>query len=325
MRRMDELQTVLSESPYLSKSLSIVDLMKFSKQAFYNGNSEFYSLPNSQEKNMILKYVSNSDAGGANIKVLTDSTGSIARISASIADIGTSEMKELQADLLPKIDSIFPADRYDVNLTGSSVIWIRGTNYLVKNLLLSLSIAIFLIAIFMAIMFKSSRMVLVSLIPNLIPLLLTGSLMGYFNIPLKPSTILVFSIAFGISVDDTIHFLAKYRQELARRNWNIGASVIAALKETGVSMTYTSIVLFFGFSIFTLSEFGGTQALGLLVSTTLFVAMMANLLLLPTLLLTLERRITTKSFQEPLINLFDEDEEDEEDEDWKEDQNQISE
>ena len=308
MKRMDKLHELLSETPYVSRSISIVDLVKFSKQAFYNGNPDFYSLPTSQEKNLILKYISNSSGDVSDLKLLTDTSGSIARVSASIADIGTGEMRQLQEGLRPKIDSIFSPERYKVYLTGSSVVFIKGTYYLVENLILSLCIAVLLISIFMALMFKSARMVIVSLIPNLIPLLLTGSLMGYFNIPLKPSTILVFSITFGISVDDTIHFLAKYRQELAHRNWNIGESVIAALRETGVSMTYTSIVLFFGFSIFVLSEFGGTRALGLLVSTTLFVAMLANLLLLPSLLLALEKKLTTKTFKEPLIDIFDDDE-----------------
>jgi hypothetical protein len=157
-------------------------------------------------------------------------------------------------------------------------------------------------------MFGSVQMVFISLIPNLLPLLLTSAIMGYFNIPIKPSTILVFSIAFGISVDDTIHFLAKFRQELKFRNWDIYESSILALRETGVSMTYTSIVLFFGFSIFIASEFGGTVALGLLVSITLLFAMLANLLLLPALLLGMAKRINRTSFQEPLIHIFDEDE-----------------
>ena len=147
---------------------------------------------------------------------------------------------------------------------------------------------------------------MVSLIPNLIPLLLTASIMGYFNIGLKPSTILVFSIAFGISIDCTIHFLAKYRQELIVNKWDIKRSVITSLKETGVSMMYTSIVLFCGFFIFIASEFGGTVALGLLVSITLLVAMLSNLLLLPAMLLSLEQSITTEAFKEPLLDIFNE-------------------
>ena len=180
-------------------------------------------------------------------------------------------------------------------VTGSGVLYTKGTTYMVKNLFTSLILAIFIIAILMSFLFKSFKMVLVSLFPNLIPLIFTSALMGYFGIAIKPSTILVFSIAFGISIDDTIHFLAKYRQELKTKS--ISDAVEISIKETGVSMIYTSIILFFGFSMFTASEFGGTQALGVLVSLTLFVAMLTNLILLPSLLLSLEKNIVTKKFK----------------------------
>lgn len=215
----------------------------------------------------------------------------------------------LRDDYLNTLEEAIENSLYDVSYTGSMVLFLRGTSYLVKNLFISLLIAVVLIAILMALLFNSFRMVIVSLIPNLIPLILTGSIMGYFGIPIKPSTILVFSIAFGISVDDTIHFLAKYRQELKTQRWNIGGSVINALRETGVSMIYTSIVLFFGFSVFVISDFGGTVALGVLVSITLLVAMLTNLVLLPSLLLTLERSLTTKAFEkESLIHILEEEE-----------------
>ncbi len=197
-------------------------------------------------------------------------------------------------------------DYLDFLFTGTSVVAAEGTQYLVKNLLTSLIIAIFIIALLMALLFQSWRMVLISLIPNFIPLIVTAGIMGFFSIPIKPSTILVFSIAFGISVDDTIHFLAKYRQELKIREYDIKSCVLNALRETGLSMFYTSIVLFFGFSMFSLSQFGGTQALGLLVSLTLLVAMLTNLAVLPSLLLSLENRIATKAFKEPYINIYDE-------------------
>ena len=188
----------------------------------------------------------------------------------------------------------------------------KGTKYLVKNLIISLSLAILLIALFMAWMFRSFRMILVSLIPNLLPLIITAGLMGFLGVPIKPSTILVFSIAFGISVDDTIHFLAKYRQELIANNWKIKKSVYAALRETGVSMFYTSIVLFFGFSVFTISSFGGTVALGGLVSVTLVFAMLANLLLLPSLLLSLEKSIANKqTLKKPSLGILPENMEEE--------------
>jgi predicted RND superfamily exporter protein len=194
---------------------------------------------------------------------------------------------------------------YDFVFTGISVVYAKGTHYLVVNLLTSLFFAVICISVVMSILFRSFRMVIISLLPNIIPLIITAALMGFFNIPIKPSTILVFSIALGISVDDAIHYLAKYRQEL-KTGISIRQAAELSIRETGVSMIYTSIVLFFGFSMFTLSEFGGTKALGLLVSITLAVAMLCNLVILPALLMSLDKWVTTKAFQEPYIEIFDE-------------------
>jgi len=308
LRKIEKLSDVLETYPEFSKPSSYIDAVKYSKQAFYNGDSTYYSLPNSQEQRVILSYLKSSSEGLGFGNLLMDSLKQEARISLRVADISTSKMDSIFDSLLPKINEIFDPEKYDVTITGTSIVFLNGTKFLIKNLVLSLLLVIILISIFMAWMFNSFRMVVVSIIPNLIPLLLTGAIMGYFGIALKPSTILVFSIAFGISVDDTIHFLAKYRQELLMNNWNIRKSVFSALNETGVSMFYTSVVLFFGFFIFVASDFGGTIALGLLVSITLMLAMLSNLLLLPALLLSLEKIINYEAFQEPLLDTFDEEE-----------------
>ena len=308
LRKIEKLSDVLETYPEFSKPSSYIDAVKYSKQAFYNGDSTYYSLPNSQEQRVILSYLKNSSEGLGFGNLLMDSLKQEARISLRVADISTSKMDSIFDSLIPKINEIFDPEKYDVFITGTSIVFLNGTKFLIKNLVLSLLLVIILISIFMAWMFNSFRMVVVSIIPNLIPLLLTGAIMGYFGIALKPSTILVFSIAFGISVDDTIHFLAKYRQELLMNNWNIRKSVFSALNETGVSMFYTSVVLFFGFFIFVASDFGGTIALGLLVSITLMLAMLSNLLLLPALLLSLEKIINYEAFQEPLLDTFDEEE-----------------
>lgn len=310
LRRMDELQELINEIPELSKPISVVDLVKYSKQAYYNGNPNFYQLPTSQENSFILSYAKNSTSDVDLLKNFVDSTGQYARITTFMKDIGTDKMERIEEDIQTKINKLFPKEQYTVTMTGKALVFQKGTAYLVKNLAISLSLAILLIALFMAYMFRSARMIIVSLIPNLIPLLVTAGLMGYLGVPIKPSTILVFSIAFGISVDDTIHFLAKYRQELQANNWKIKTSVYGALRETGVSMFYTSIVLFFGFSVFTISSFGGTVALGALVSATLLFAMLSNLLLLPSLLLSLERSIANKEvLREPAINIIPEEDE----------------
>lgn len=309
LKRMDQLQELLVDVPELSKPLSVVSLVKYTKQAYYNGNPKYYQLPTSQERNFILPYTKNSSANGNILSTYVDSTGQYARMTTFMKDIGTEKMERIEEALWPQINKIFPEDRYDVTFTGRALIFQKGTTYLVNNLVLSLSLAILLIAVFMAWMFRSARMIFVSLVPNLLPLLVTAGMMGFLGIPIKPSTILVFSIAFGISVDDTIHFLAKYRQELKANNWRIKKSVYAALKETGVSMFYTSIVLFFGFSIFMISNFGGTKALGGLVSATLLFAMLSNLILLPALLLSLEKVIANKEvMREPSLRIIAEEE-----------------
>jgi len=307
-RKIDQLEKRLEAYPELSRPTSLLDLLKFSKQAFYNGFERYYSLPNNREKNFILQYASTGEENANLLHAFVDSTRQRTRISIRVKDVGTKRMKELYAGFMSDIDSVFTSDKYDIIVTGSSITSFRGTQYLLKNLFTSLGLAILLISAFMAIMFSSWRMVIMSLTPNVVPLIFTAAVMGFTGIPIKASTILVFSIAFGISVDNTIHFLAKYRQELNHTNWDIRESVVLALKETGVSMIYTSVVLFFGFGIFSISNFGGTQAMGILVSLTLLVAVTSNLILLPSLLSGLERLTTTEAFKEPLLHIYDEEE-----------------
>jgi uncharacterized protein len=293
LKKIEKLTQLIEDTPGLSRATSVVDLVKYSKQAFYNNLPKYYQLPTSQEKTFLMEYIKNSkgDSNASSLINNFDEKGRYARITTYMKDVGTNEMSQIQNDLQRFIDKEFHEDKYAVTLTGKALVFLKGTNYLIKNLVVSLGLAILLISIFMGWMFKSLRMIFISLIPNLLPLLVTGGIMGYLGIPIKPSTILVFSIAFGISVDDTIHFLAKYRQELIASNWKIRKSVYKAIRETGVSMFYTSIVLFFGFLVFLVSSFGGTKALGGLVSITLLFAMVSNLLLLPALLLSLERKI----------------------------------
>ncbi len=308
LKKMNALENHIREIPELSSPISIVSLVKYSKQAFYNGNTKYYQLPTTQENGFILSYAKNTSKDVGLLQNYVDATGQYARITTFIKNTGVDEMERVEESLNKEIEKIFKADLYDVSITGKAYLFQKGTAFLIKNLILSLALAILLISLFMAYMFRSFRMIVISLVPNLLPLLITAGVMGYFGVTIKPSTILVFSIAFGISVDDTIHFLAKYRQELISSRWSIKKSVFAALRETGISMFYTSIVLFFGFSVFITSNFGGTVALGALISGTLLLAMMANLLLLPVLLLSLERSIANKKvLKEPSLKIIPED------------------
>jgi hypothetical protein len=238
------------------------------------------------------------------MKSYVDQTGQFARITTFMRDENGGQMPQIEAEIRKEANKVFPPERYDVTITGKALVFQKGTNYLLDNLMSSLVFAILLTSALVAFMFRSIKMVLVSLIPNLLPLLLTAGIMGFLDIPLKPSTILVFGIAFGLSVDDSIRFLAQYREELKKNNWKIRKSVYATFNEAGLSMFYTSIVLFFGFSVFMLSSFGGTIALGGLVSLTLMVGMLANLVLLPALVLTLNKTLANEQdLAEPWIDI----------------------
>ena len=308
LRRIDRLQDSLATHDELSRSLSIADAVKFTKQAFYSGRKEKYDLLKSSERSFILPYLQGADDESGMSRAFLDSAQQITRVSVQMADVGTIEMDGLVNKIRAQVDSIFSPAKYNVTLTGTSVVFLKGSNYMVKNLGISLGIAIILISMLMSVLFRSVRMAFIVLIPNLVPLVTTAGLMGYLGIPIKPSTILVFSIAFGISVDDAIHYLAKFRLEMKLSGGERRASVINAIHEAGLSMIYTSIVLFCGFSLFTFSDFGGIQALGLLVSLTLLVAMFTNLLILPALLLTFEKDLVSKAMQEPMLTIFDEEE-----------------
>ena len=308
LKRMEELEETIMEIPELSKPLSVVNLVKYSKQAYYNNNPDFYELPTAQEQAFILSYAKNATQNSKEnlMKSYVDATGQYARITTFIKDENGEKMEAIEAQIRAKANKVLPSPRYEVIITGKPSVFHKGTKYLLDNLLSSLLMAFGLTAGLVAIMFRSFKMVLVSIIPNLLPLLMTAGLMGFLNIPLKPSTILVFGIAFGMSVDDTLRFLAQYRLELSRNDWKIKKSVFATFEDAGISMFYTSIVLFFGFSVFMLSSFGGTVALGGLVALTLFFGMLSNLVLLPSLVLSLNRTLANEQeFLAPTIDILE--------------------
>lgn len=299
LEKVEELQQTIAGIPELSKPVSVVNFAKYLNQTFYNGNPEYYQLPGSGlEQASVMSYAKSMMKGKAKgdnlMKSYVDSTAHYIRITTFMKDIGTDKMALIEQKLQKKVDEVFPKDNFEVTLTGKALVFQKGTAYLVDNLIESLIFAILTIALLMAYLFRSVKMVLASVITNILPLCITSGLMGYFGIPLKPSTILVFSIAFGISVDNAIQFMAKYRHDLIQNNGRVKKSIFSAIRETGISTFYTSIVLIFGFAIFTVSSFSGTIALGALISVTLLFAMFANLLVLPALVLTFEKKRARK-------------------------------
>lgn len=307
LRQVDELETFLDSIEYISQPVSIVSFIKAARQAFYNENPAFYSLPTGMDKNFVLRYLQGESGFNSGLaSSFVDSTGQVLRVSLKIADIGSHKMDSLITQVIqPKIDETFADSRMEATITGTTLLFIKGNKFLIDNLISSMMLAFLVIAIVMGFLFRNLRMIIISLIPNFIPLMITAGIMGYFGIPLKPSTALIFSIAFGISVDNSIHFLAKYRVELFSSNFFVPVAVSRSLKETGSSMIYTSIILFFGFVIFAFSEFGGTVALGTLTSTTLFFAMFTNIILLPALLLRFDTGKKDRSQHLPIDDYSD--------------------
>lgn len=323
LKKIERLQDSLLTYPELSKALSLVEVIKSAKQAFYAGDPAYYELPNSNELTFMAGYIPKFNTKKRSIiQNFIDSGYQVTRISVQMANVGTKKIDSIERSLKPTIDSIFNPAKYKVTLTGTSVVFLKGTNFLIRNLWESIALAVVVIALLLAFLFTSWRMILISLIPNLIPQLMTAALMGFTGIPIKPSTILIFSIALGISVDNSIQFLSRYRLQLKHTGHDIPSSVISALKETGYSMIYSSTVLFFGFAIFMLSTFGGTQALGFLISFTLLIAGLLNMFVLPSMLLTLDKWSTTKAFEKPLVEIYD-DEDIESEPDTEEDSDNL--
>ena len=300
LRKINEFETFISSIDGISQPVSVVSFAKAARQAFYNQSEAFYSLPSNRDLGFIMRYLSEGETEELSQSFI-DSTGQLVRVSLKMADIGSNKLDSLVNGVIaPQIDTIFADSKMNVNVTGTTLMFIKGNKFLIENLLTSMLIAFFIIAVIMGMLFRNFKMIVISIIPNIIPLLITAGIMGYFGIPLKPSTALIFSIVFGISVDDSIHFLAKYRQELFAQKFIVSEAISKSIRETGSSMIYTSIILFCGFIIFVLSEFGGTIALGKLTSITLFFAMVTNVVVLPALILQFDsgKRSSTRH---PLI------------------------
>ncbi|MGA1380396.1 MAG: efflux RND transporter permease subunit [Schleiferiaceae bacterium] len=309
LRQVEEFQRSLDTLPNMSRSLSVVDFLKFSRQAFYGGLPEFYELPSAAERRQIAALLP-SGAASANQALTTgliDKDNQRLRVTVQVQDLPRPEMIEVVKAIQHNADAVFDREQVDVRFSGAGLIFLRSTEFLIDNLMMSLILAVIVISILMASLFRSWRMMIVAILPNLLPLLMTAGIMGWFGIPVKPSTVLIFSIAFGISVDDTLHLLSRYRQELHLNGGRIADAALKAIHETGVSMFYTSVVLFAGFMIFLASNFGGTQALGLLVSITLGFAMFSNLLLLPSLLMSLDKVMSAKEQEVSLAELSEND------------------
>jgi len=296
LQKLDTLTTYLEELPEIGKPLSITEGLKFAKQAFFEGDSNNYSMPTSYDLPALQRYLNVKKGSGDSTNTFSRLVSSFmdddkreARISVNMADVGSKRLPLLLDTIQKKADSIFNKEDYNVMLTGSSVTFLEGSRYIINGLKDSIGWAFLFIALCMLYLFRSVRILVCSLIPNIIPLLITAGVMGWAGIALKPSTVLIFSVALGIAIDVTIRFLVNYKQERQASDAPLAEIVMSTIRNTGISIIYTSMVLIAGFAIFCFSGFGGTKALGWLTSLTLVTATLTNLVLLPSLLITVLR------------------------------------
>jgi len=296
LERIDSLSQFLITIPGIARPLSITEGLKFAKQAFFDGDSNNYTMPSTYDLPALAQYLSmKGDTGSSKnsfakiVSTFMDSSRQQARISVNMADVGSQRLYHILDSITTRVDQLFPKDKFDVQLTGTSVTFLEGSKFIINGLKDSIFWAFILIAFCMLYLFKSFRILICSLIPNIIPLLITAGVMGWTGVPLKPSTVLVFSVALGIAIDVTIRFLVNYKQELPHNKYDMKKTVIDTIHSTGISIIYTSMVLIVGFVIFCFSGFDGTKALGWLTSLTLITATLTNLVLLPSILISFVR------------------------------------
>ena len=296
LQKLDQLSASLGEYKQIAKPLSMVEAIKFARQAYYDGDSSSYGVPNSFDVAFLLPYLrmktdsAKSSQFSQLISSFIDSSKRYARISVGIEDVGSEKLPVILNGIQQKANTIFDTTRYKVSFTGTSIVFLEGSRFIINSLRDSLLLALLMIVFCMIFLFRSWRIVIISLITNMIPLAITAGVMGYFNINLKPSTVLVFSIALGIAIDVTIRFLVNYKQDLPKYDYDIPATIKATIQETGISIIYTSLILSAGFIVFLVSQFDGTKALGYLTALTLFMAMITNLTILPALLVWFDRQ-----------------------------------
>lgn len=317
LQKMDKLTKYLEHFPEIGHSLSLVEGVKFARQAYFDGDSNSYAVPESIFDAAFLQPYLNFGSGKGKSSVFSklissfiDSSKQKTRISINMADVGSKRLPVLLDSIRPKTYALFDTTKYNITFTGTSIVFLEGSRFIIHSLRDSLILAFLMIFGCMIFLFRSWRILLISIVINIVPLLITAGIMGWVGIPIKPSTVLVFSVALGITIDVTIRFLVNFKQELARHDDGIAINVQRTIHDTGLSIIYTSLILIAGFGVFALSQFDGTKSLGYLTSLTLLLAMVTNLTLQPALLMWMDK--AARRISDP-VGLVDEDDDDDED------------
>jgi len=309
LAKCKKLQKAVSEYSEMSKPMSLVEIISAANQAVHDDDPRYYRIPSNMELgNLALMFPESNSNSTTLINNLVDSTYSQMRISYQMKDVGSERMVEINQEIQEKAKHIFSQDEYDVKITGTSKIFLKGNDYLFDSLLKATFWSLLIISLTMSFLFPSWRMVIIAIIPNFVPLVITAGMMGLLGLSLKPSTILIFSISFGITVDSTIHFISTFRREVLKNMNTVEKALAITIDEVGISMMYSALAVCSGFAIFIFSDFRGTQSLGWLTGLTIFGGLATNLFLLPALIYAFKDFVNAKvELKDSMIEISEED------------------
>ena len=282
LQQIDKVEQHLKTIPYIKSVSSVTAFYKSINQVFKQNRQDAYQLADTQKEFNRHKRFANK-VSDTSVNVLVSKDGKKARITTKILDIGADSIKAVGGRIDDWIAANTDANIATFKKTGSGIILDKNALYARESLLEGLGIAIVVISLLMALLFKNWRMVVISLIPNVFPLIFAGGLLGFLGIELEAGVAILFAIVFGIAVDDTIHFLSKFK--LTRdKGKSIEEAIQITFLETGKAIALTSIILFFGFLIMLFSVNPPSVTVGLMISVTLFTALFSDLLLIPVLI-----------------------------------------
>lgn len=284
MLQMDSLERYMKRFPAVQNVLSATTFYKSLNRASYGDKAATYVMPRDTAKYLQYKRIVDKFSAVSS-DVLISKDHSKARISARVLDIGADSIKAIGTAIRTWAKANLDSTQIKIRETGTGVILDKNAEYVVSNVLWGLVISLSLIGVIMALMLRSWVMVIISIIPNVIPLLIAGALLGYAHIKLEAGVAMVFDIVYGIAVDDTVHFLSKFRLV---RSWgySVEEAIHYTLHETGKAVSYTTIILFFGFAMLLFSSNPPSVTVGIITSVTLFAGMFCDLFLIPVLLRT---------------------------------------
>ncbi len=282
IQQMDKIEQHLHTIPSIKSVTSITAAYKSANQANNQNKATAYSIPTTERSfQKTQRMLDRLPEGSKDIMVSKD--GKKARITTRVLDIGADSVQQLGIHIDNWIAQHTDPSIATFKRTGTAIILDKNALYARQSLLEGLAFAVLIVSVLMALLFRNWRMVFISLVPNVLPLLIAGGLLGFLGIELEAGVAILFAIVFGIAVDDTIHFLSKFKLA-SDKGLGIEEAIHITFLETGKAICLTSVVLFFGFLVMLFSVNPPSVTVGIMISVTLFTALISDLLIIPVLI-----------------------------------------